>query len=142
MAKHRERALACQALYGLSFSPAADEAGLAEVFARSIQARRDNADGEMKQPGGFAWELTRGVWARQKELNAAIEKFSHNWSLARMGRLEQALLQLALYEMLHMGTHPKIVISECMDLAYEFGASNAKGFINGILDAAARDMKN
>ncbi len=144
MAKHRERSLAFQALYGLSFSPVDSEKDLSAAFLRSGNARRnENADPDnTAPPSGFAWELTRGVWLYQKELNAAIENFSRNWTLSRIGRLERILLQLALYEMLHIHTHPKIVMSECMELADEFGAGAAKRFVNGILDAAARNMNN
>lgn len=143
MAKHRGRAQAFQALYSLSFAPAHDEKELARAFLRSGMARRDNKnETEGQTPSGFAWDLTHGVWECQKELDSAIERLSHNWSLARMGRMEQILLQMALYEILHIGTHPKIVISESMNLADEFGASTAKSFVNGILDAAAKDMNN
>lgn len=141
MAKHRGRAQAFQAIYGLSFAPPPDEKELARSFLRSsLEKRNDGEENPPEQPSGFAWELTRGVWEHQKDLNSAIEKYSLNWSLARVGRLEQILLQLALYEILYLGTPPKIVISESMRLADEFGAGSAKSFVNGILDAASRDM--
>ena len=131
--KHRERELAFQTLYGLSFSPAADLEQLALAFQRSPH----NMHGEA-EPKGMAWELTRGVWEKEKELDSDIEQYSHNWRAGRIGRIELILLRLALYEMLHTAVPPKVAITEYLELADQFGVSGAASFMNGILDAAAR----
>lgn len=131
--KHRERELAFQILYGLSFSPVANEAELAEAFRRSPHNPRNGSE-----PEGFAWELVRGVRKREAELNAAIGRFSRNWRPDRIGRIETLILRLALYELLHTRAPAKVVISESLELANEFGVESAASFINGILDAAAR----
>lgn len=131
--KHKERELAFQTLYGLSFSPAADLEQLALAFQRS--PHNPHSDGS---PKGMAWELTRGVWEKEKDLDANIEQFSRNWRADRIGRIELIMLRLALYEMLYTVVPPKVVITECLELADQFGVSGAAGFMNGILDAAAR----
>lgn len=152
MAKHRERILAVLALYGLSYTPAENEQELTNIFqvSKSLKNREDKEEKgdfcsegdviEAKRPEGFAWRLTRGVWERQKELNGVIDRLSRHWSLERIGHMERILLQLALFEIIQMRTHPKIVISESMMLADEFGAGKAKNFINGILDTAGREF--
>lgn len=142
MAKHRQRMQAFQALYSLSFIPDPDENALAHAFRNSGLDKGQTDKDKKSELSGFAWELTRGVWQNKARLNAAIEKYSHNWSLSRMGKIEALLLQLALYEMFFIKTHPKIVMSESMELADEYGAGGAKSFINGVLDAAARDMNH
>lgn len=132
--RHRSRELAFQALYSVSFSP---EGGPDQLEYAIRTAPRE--DGEL--PGEIdarAWELARGVYEHETALNAAIEKLSKNWRPERIGRIEMLLLRLALFEMLYTATPPKVVIAECMELAGEFGAGEARSFINGILDAAAR----
>ncbi len=131
--RHRERELAFQTLYGLSFSPAADSEQLALAFSRSPH----NAHGG-QEPAGLAWNLTRGVWENEKKLDESIERFSLNWRPDRIGRIELILLRLALYEMEFKDVPPRVVITEYLELADEFGASRATSFMNGILDAAAR----
>lgn len=131
--KRRERELAFQALYGLSFSPASDLAHLEEAFMLSPHNSQEG-----QKPTGFAWELVKGVWENEARLDEKIGKLSRNWRPERMGRIELVILRLALHEMIAMSTPAKVVISEYMELAHQFGAGPAGSFINGILDAAAR----
>lgn len=143
MTKHMMRSCAFQALYSLSFAPANTREELERVFKRAnLDKNGKAAAAELEQQPrceGFIWELTHGVWKNEAKLNAIIEKFSRNWRIERMGLLEQILLRLGLYEMLFMGTPAKIVMSESMALADDFGATSSKSFVNGVLDAAARE---
>lgn len=131
--KHRERELAFQILYGLSFAPAKDAGELGRAFQLSPHNPRPDSE-----PSGYAWELINGVRAHEQELDAAVATFSHNWRPERIGRIEMLLLRLALYEMFHTHTPAKVVITESRELADQFGIDQAKSFITGILDAAAR----
>lgn len=141
MAKHKERSCAFQALYSISFAAVESVEELERVYkqARLEQPGMEKAE-EQVLCSGFAWELTCGVWKNEAKLNALITRYSHNWRIERIGLLEQILLRLALYEMRKIGTPPRIVMSESMALADDFGATAAKGFINGVLDAAAREL--
>lgn len=131
--KRRERELAFQALYGLSFSPATDLARLEEAFLLSPHNSQEG-----HKPVGFAWDLVKGVWENEARLDERIGKLSRNWRPERMGRIELVILRLALHEMIAMATPAKVVMSEYMELAHQFGAGSAGSFINGILDAAAK----
>ena len=95
------------------------------------------------EPTGFAWELVEGVWSNSEALDAAIGRFSHNWRVDRMGRIELTLLRLAVFEMLYrQDVPPKVAINEALELSGQFGEGNAKNFINGILDAAAKALES
>lgn len=138
-----ERALAFQVLYGLSFSPAPSLGALRTAFRQSP----DNADRQQEEPAtapqGFAWELVEGVWQNSAALDAVIGRFSRNWRVDRMGRIELTLLRLGLFEMLYRQDIPaKVAINEALELAKQFGEDNARSFVNGILDSAARALEN
>jgi N utilization substance protein B len=99
--------------------------------------------GEAAQPEGFAWELVLGVWSKRQELDKLIERFSQNWRLDRMGRVELALLRLAVYELIFRDDVPaKVVINEALELSRSFGDENSRGFVNGILDAASKAVES
>ncbi|MDR2050416.1 MAG: transcription antitermination factor NusB [Deltaproteobacteria bacterium] len=88
---------------------------------------------------GFAWELVLGVWREQAELDGLIARFSQNWKIERMGRVELALLRLALHELVFCAdTPPKVVINEAVEISRLFGDDASRGFVNGILDAAVK----
>ena len=83
----------------------------------------------------------QGVWSNSAALDDAITRFSHNWRVDRMGRVELTLLRLAVYELLFRNdVPPKVSINEALELSRQFGEGNAKNFINGILDAVAQAL--
>lgn len=134
-----EREVAFQILYGLSFSPETSEHDLRKVYAESpdLEAR-----GLSATPEGFTWELVRGVWMNLAKIDEAITRFSRNWRIERLGRIELTILRIGLYEVLFapssMDVPVRVAINEAVELAKNFGDENAPGFVNGILDAAGR----
>jgi transcription antitermination protein NusB len=136
--RRSSRRRAFQTLYGLGFSQTADEAGLSRLF--SLSPHGDSGDA-MGGPDPFAWELVRGVWPHLTSLDATIAEYSRNWRVGRIGRVELAILRLALYELTHYPQTPaRVVINEAVELAKRYGDENSKSFVNGILDAAARSL--
>ena len=139
-----ERELAFQVLYGLSFTPARTLEELRRSFRTSPDnLARSEESGVPVDASGFSWELVQGVWSNSAALDDAITRFSHNWRVDRMGRVELTLLRLAVYELLFRNdVPPKVSINEALELSRQFGEGNAKNFINGILDAVAKALEN
>ena len=144
--RRAERAQAFQVLYGLSFT---DNATMRDV-RRAFIFYPDNKEmepvedeGLLPPPSGFAWELVQGVWTRADELDQHLARFSRNWRVDRMGRVERTILRLAMFELLYRTDVPaKVTIAEALDLTRQFGEDNAAAFVNGILDAAAKAAEN
>ena len=142
MAKNHPRSAAriraFQVLYSLQFSPVAT----VEELKTLAERLPDDTAGDLsasKYDPDFAWDLVEGVWSCETALDEAIASFSHNWRKDRLGKVELTLLRLAFYELEHHPDVPsKVVISESLDLAARFANDQARHFINGILDAAAR----
>ena len=84
-----------------------------------------------------------GVWSNVKNLDSVIERFSQNWRVDRLGKIELTLLRLAVFEMLYRAdVPPKVAINEALELSTRFGDAKAKSFINGILDAAIKAQES
>jgi N utilization substance protein B len=144
------RIQAFQVLYGLCFMPSPAHADLERLFVEmplSVEAGDGQPSGQpLGQPSGqsrelkgFAWELTEGVWRHAAGLDGLIARFSRNWRVERMGRIELTLLRLAVFELTVRPAAPaKAIINEALDLTARFGDAKAKCFINGILDAVAK----
>ena len=130
-----ERAQAFQVLYGLSFADATSLEDVRRAFLQSPD-HQETEEGEL--PSGFAWDLVQGVWSRRDELDKTISRFSRNWRVDRMGRVELTLLRLAMYELLYPA---KVAINEALERTRQFGEDNATSFVNGILDAAAKALE-
>ncbi len=84
--------------------------------------------------------VVAGVAEHEAELNAIISKFSIGWDVKRISRLTRAVMQLAIYEILHVEDVPEgVAISEAVRLAKKYDA-DAGRFVNGILGSFARSL--
>jgi len=135
--RRRERERAFQILYGLLFEPPRDADDLSRIFSLTPDPEVLGSAGA--EAHGFAWELVQGVWSKQEELDRLVGQYSQHWRIERIARTDLTILRLALYEMLHRLDVPvKVAINEAIELARQFGDENSRGFVNGILDAAAK----
>ncbi len=138
--RREARSRAFQVLYGLHFSPVLDMAALQSAFAampRDMEAESQSTE----QPSGFAWELALGVWQHAAQLDEAISRHSRNWRVDRLGKVELTVLRLALFELLHCpDVPPRVVINEALELTSRFGDERSKSFVNGVLDAVAKQV--
>ena len=139
--RRAERSLAFQVLYSLDFTPASTIQEVAKAFRKAPeQGEPSEKPGD---PQGFAWELVEGVWTNMGEIDAHLAAFSQNWRIERMGKVEITLLRLALYEILYRrDVPPKVAINEAIELSKQFGDDGSRGFVNGILDAAAKALES
>lgn len=90
---------------------------------------------------GFAEDLHRVAISRGPEIDALIEEHSKNWRLERMPVVDRSLLRTAIAEMLGFPKTPAaVVINESLEVARRFAAPESVNFLNGVLDAVARDL--
>lgn len=87
----------------------------------------------------FAMTLFRGVMEHLEEVDASIVKHLKEWDFDRLGSIERATLRLGAYETLYSGLDSAVVINEAIEVAKAFGTEQSPKFINGVLDAIARE---
>ncbi|CAK7066728.1 MAG: Transcription antitermination protein NusB [Desulfovibrio sp.] len=143
-----QRALAFQVLYSLTFTDRETLDDVAKAFRDAPEQNSQNqgqntqSQNSQAEPEGFAWELVKGVWENQTALDTRLTALSQNWRIERMGKVEITLLRLALYEILfRRDIPPKVAINEAIELSKQFGDDGSRGFVNGILDAAAKALE-
>ena len=84
-----------------------------------------------KQPHPNA--LVQNVLKESKKIDGLITKAAPTWPIANLNRIDLAILRLAIYELLHEDTPPKVIIDEAVELAKEYGSESSSSFINGVL---------
>ena len=68
------------------------------------------------------------------EIDRMIDETAKGWSLKRMGKVDLAIIRLALYEMKFDEDVPVgVAINEAVELAKKFGQDGSAGFVNGVL---------
>ena len=91
----------------------------------------------------FFDDLVKGVDARAKELDGLIQaRLAKGWSLERLDRPMRQILRAGAYELVARADVPvATVISEYVDVAKAFYDKREAGFVNGLLDAIAKDAR-
>jgi transcription antitermination protein NusB len=77
------------------------------------------------------------------EVDAAISaRLAKGWNLARLDRPLRAVLRAGTYELMARADVPTAtVISEYVDVADAFYDRRETGFVNGLLDGVAKDLR-
>jgi N utilization substance protein B len=88
----------------------------------------------------FVCELVTAVTTHTQQIDTELSKYPEDWSYERIGTAERILLQLAVAEMVFLGTSYKVVIDEILDIAKLYAQEDATRFINGILGAVVRNL--
>ena len=85
--------------------------------------------------------LLHGVPAQVDELEAAFEPLLDR-KLSELDPIERTLLRMGTFELRERLDVPyKVVINEAVALAKKFGATDSHKYINGVLDKAARELR-
>jgi len=98
------------------------------------------ADAEIE----FFDDLVRGVDARRDEIDEKLTgKLASGWTLARLDKTMLQILRAGSYELMARADVPKAsAINEYVDVAKAFFDDREAKFVNGILDAVAKDVRN
>ncbi len=96
----------------------------------------------------FTRALAHAAADRAEELDEVIDRHSHGWPASRLAPLERSVMRVALIEMLHPdaapGEHaipPEGAIEEAVQTAKTFCGADAPAFVNGVLAAVLRDVR-
>jgi len=82
--------------------------------------------------------LVRTVAANVEEIDRTLADLTTNWRLERLGVVERSVLRLGAAELSRGDTPPRVVIQEAVRLAERYGTPQSARFVNGVLDAVAR----
>lgn len=141
------RLAAVQALYQMEVSSIGVEHVIREFtehrFDRALEGVEGEGDTLASADEAFFAELVRGVVAEQKRIDAAItRRLAENWRLERLDATVRAILRAGAYELAHRPDVPtEVAIDEYVDVAKSFFEGAEPGFVNGALDAVARDVR-
>ncbi len=91
----------------------------------------------------YAQDLARHAWEERESLDQAIQDVAEHWDLSRMAPVDRNIIRAALCELRHKPDVPhRIVINEAIEIGKAFGTADSPAFINGILDAIRKRMKD
>lgn len=136
------RLAAVQALYQMEMEATPLARLLHEFHEHRLGATIEDetyADAEID----FFDDVVSGADARREEIDALIsDRLAEGWSLERLDRPMRAILRAGAYELVALKDVPvATVISEYVDVAHAFYDKRETGFVNGLLDAIAKEAR-
>src|SRR5277367_5088779 len=67
-----------------------------------------------------ALELAGAAWELREATDQWVERLAPQWPPRRQPGVDRALIRLAIWELTHADTPPKVVIDEAIELAKQF----------------------
>ena len=92
-------------------------------------------------PDEFVERLVRGVVENIADIDRRLTQHAEHWRIERMPAVDRNVLRLAIYEMMALDTPPAVAIDEAIELARRFSGEESVQFVNGVLDAAKREIE-
>lgn len=119
---------------------AQEQAGLAELlqFSWIDEAVRVKTNQESID---FARLIAAGTIQNLGEIDRQIKTQLEHWDFSRLNKVDQAILRMSVYSLLHQkDIPPSVTIDEAVDISKEFGTDESYRFINGVLDGIRKNL--
>ena len=136
------RLAAVQALYQQEMENTRLPLLLSEFHNHRLGAEIEDAQYH-KAEVAFFDDVVSGVDARRVEIDALIvSKLAAGWTIERLDKPMRQILRCGSYELLaRPDVRTGTVISEYVDVAKAFYEKREAGFVNGLLDAIAKEVR-
>lgn len=82
----------------------------------------------------FVNECVSGILKNKKEIIALANKYLNDWTIDRLNKVDQAILELGIYELMYTETPSIVSINEAIELSKKYSEEAVTKMINGVLD--------
>ena len=128
--RHILRSIVVQALFAWEFRGGDPEAILSYNLVNGA------ADQVTVDDHPFALKLLQSAVQHHQEIRRTIENYAPEWPWEKIARVDRAILQVSVAELLYDKEIPALVaINEGIELAKEYGTESSSKFINGVLSS-------
>lgn len=135
--RHLARTVAMQILFEWDFNNRSQK--LAEVTERNVAEFAAGIGEDVSFIGG----LIKGVTKNMEEIDKTIVKYAPEWPINKITIIDRNILRLGIYELLiAKQVPPKVAINEAIEIAKTYGGDSSGRFINGVLGAIYRNIKD
>lgn len=129
----RARELALQSLHQLDVQGE-------DVMGHLYKFLIENETDDMTR--NLAWKWTKEAWENITVCDELISGAVIKWHISRLATVDRTILRLSVYQLKFCPEIPaKVVINEAIELAKKYGSDQSPGFVNGVLDAVLKKLK-
>lgn len=133
MGRHEKREQVFMLLFQAEFHAPEDMPRQERLFMEDNEAISSRKDAD------YIEARCDAVRERLAEIDGFINRNTEGWNTARMGKVELAVLRLAVFEMRFDDDIPAgVAIDEAVEIAKKYGQDNSGAFVNAILAKIAK----
>ena len=136
--RHRARERALQILFEWDARKEPVEDAIASFYGTLYSEQSETKPA----PDEFVERLVKGVVENIAEIDRRLAQHAEHWRIERMPAVDRNVLRMAIYEMMALETPPAVAIDEAIELARRFSGEESVQFVNGVLDAARREIES
>lgn len=128
MGRHEQREQLFKLLFRVEFNSLDDMPEQVRLFFEDDEIEYTEAAME-------AIEAKYGkIQEKLSEIDSLLNEKAEGWNVSRMGKVELAVLRIAVFEILYDEDIPNTVaINEAIEIAKKYGQEASGGFVNAIL---------
>ena len=133
MGRHEQREQIFRLLFQVEFHTSDEMPRQMRLFLE------DNEEIGSQKDADYIETRCQSIREKIPEIDRLIDDNTVGWQTARMGKVELAVLRLAVYEMRYDQDIPEgVAIDEAVEIAKQYGQENSGGFVNAILGKIAK----
>lgn len=131
-------------LFRIEFNSIEEMSQQVQLFFEDDLAEEDMPNVGADIPEGDAVYIRTkldNIIEKLEDVDARISATSKGWTIGRIGKVEIAILRLAVYEMFYDDDIPVgVAIDEAVELTKKYGQDGSAAFVNGVLAAMTKDI--
>lgn len=84
--------------------------------------------------------VVAGVKEHAADIDAEISACLRGWTIARLSRVDLAILRLSVFEMTYASLPAAVSINEAVELTRKYSSESSCSFVNGVLGTISRKL--
>ena len=132
MEKSAKRELTFKILYSLQIKKEINNEEI-ELFLEDNNLREK----DKKEIEEDVANITKNIEEIQNKIASNLKD---NWTIDRISKVDNALLTLAIYEIMYKKIPFKVAINEGVELAKKYGGDSSSSFVNGVLANIVKEL--
>lgn len=90
----------------------------------------------------YVRDVIKNVLSELQRFDELIEKNLKNWKISRLSKVDLSILRVSVSELEERkDLSVQVIIADAAEIGKEYGAEHSGGFINGVLDTIARQIR-
>ncbi len=82
----------------------------------------------------FVSSTINGILENKEKIYSLANKYLTDWTMERLNKVDQAIISLAIYELMYTDVPSVVAINEAIELSKKYSDEAVTKMINGILD--------